>query len=402
VLELAGELSRWWDEGRVFAAATVTEVGGSAPRGAGAALAVDAGGELAGGISGGCVEGAVYELCREVLDGGPGAGPVLRHFGRSDGDAFAVGLTCGGGIDVLVQRVDPAVRPEIGMALRAAAAGEPVALARVVAGPSGLPGLALLVRPGGAHEGTLGDPARDAAAAAEARALLALGRTGTAVAGAGAGRCGEPLTLLVESSAPPPRMLVYGATDVAAALVRAGGFLGHRVTLCDARPAFAAASRFPGAAEVVVDWPHRHLAAEAAAGRLDARTAVCVLTHDPKFDVPLLELALRLPLGYVGAMGSRRTHLDRLTRLREAGLTDPDLARLRSPIGLDLGARTPQETALSIAAEILAHRTGATGAPLTGGATPIHRDLPPAAGPCGPPVSASDLTVGAWPPPRSR
>lgn len=401
MLDLAGELGRWWGEGRVFGVGTVAAVSGSAPRGVGAALGVDAGGNVVGGVSGGCVEGAVYELCREVLGGGPGARPVVRHFGYSDGDALDVGLTCGGEIDVLVQRVDPAARPEIGAALAAAAAGEPVALARVVAGPAELLGLALLVRPGGAHEGTLGDPVRDAAAAAEARALLALGRSGTAVVGADGGRCGEPLTLLVESSTPPPRMLVYGATDVAAALVRAGGFLGYRVALCDARPAFAAASRFPGAAEVVADWPHRHLAAEAAAGRLDARTAVCVLTHDPKFDVPLLELALRLPLGYVGAMGSRRTHRDRLTRLREAGLTDPDLARLHSPIGLDLGARTPQETALSITAEILAHRTGATGAPLTGSSTPIHA-APPGPGPRGPRLSASDLTVGPWPPLPSR
>lgn len=173
-------------------------------------------------------------------------------------------------------------------------------------------------------------------------------------------------------------MLVFGAIDFAAALVRAGAFLGYRVTLCDARPVFATPRRFPDADAVVVDWPHRYLAAEADAGRLDARTVVCVLTHDAKFDIPLLEIALRMPLAYVGAMGSRRTHLDRLDRLREAGLRDLDLARLHSPIGLDLGARTPEETALSIAAEIVAHRHGGTGAPLTGAHTPIHHDREPA------------------------
>jgi xanthine dehydrogenase accessory factor len=145
--------------------------------------------------------------------------------------------------------------------------------------------------------------------------------------------------------------------------------------VCDARPVFATAARFPTADEVIVDWPHRYLAAQAAAGDVDARTVICVLTHDPKFDVPLLEVALRLPeAGYIGAMGSRRTHDDRLVRLRQAGLTDAELARLSSPIGLDLGGRTPEETAVSIAAEIIAVRWGGGGQPLGRGAGPIHRD----------------------------
>jgi xanthine dehydrogenase accessory factor len=180
----------------------------------------------------------------------------------------------------------------------------------------------------------------------------------------------------VESSVPPPRLLVFGAVDFAAAQTRAGAFLGYRVTVCDARAVFTTPGRFPGADRVVVDWPHRYLDAEARAGRTDGRTAVCVLTHDAKFDVPVLSLALRLPLGYVGAMGSRRTHLRRLERLREAGVPEAALARLHSPIGLDLGARTPEETALSIAAEIVADRYGATGVSLSGAPTPIHRPLP--------------------------
>jgi xanthine dehydrogenase accessory factor len=228
------------------------------------------------------------------------------------------------------------------------------------------------VRTDGSYDGSLGDDLRDGTAAAEAGAMLAAGRTGTLDIGADGSRCGEPLTLLVESSVPPPRMLVFGAIDFAAALVRAGKFLGYDVTICDARPVFATARRFPDADRVVVEWPHRYLDAEVEGGRIDPRTVLCVLTHDAKFDVPLLERALRLPVAYVGAMGSRRTHLQRLDRLRETGLPEAALDTLRSPIGLDLGARTPEETALSIAAEIVALRYGATGVPLTGAHTPIH------------------------------
>src|ERR671920_1437303 len=161
-------------------------------------------------------------------------------------------------------------------------------------------------------------------------------------------RRGTGLAVLVTSFAPPARMLVFGATDHAAAVARVGAFLGYRVTVCDARPVFATAKRFPDAHEVVVEWPHRYLQAEVDADRIDERTVLCVLTHDPKFDVPLLEVALRIPVAYVGAMGSRRTHEERLARLEEAGLDKEELARLSSPIGLDLGARTPEETAVSI------------------------------------------------------
>ena len=168
--------------------------------------------------------------------------------------------------------------------------------------------------------------------------------------------------MFVESFAPPPRMIVFGAIDFAAACAKIGSFLGYRVTVCDARPVFATASRFPGANEVVVEWPHRYLAAEAEAGRIDKRTVLCILTHDPKFDVPLLEVALRLPeVAYIGAMGSRRTHDDRLERLRERGVTEEEIARMSSPIGLDLGARTPEETAVSIAAEMIAQHWGGGG-----------------------------------------
>ena len=183
------------------------------------------------------------------------------------------------------------------------------------------------------------------------------------------------MEVFVSSHAPRPRMVIFGAIDFASALVRQGEFLGYRVTVCDARPVFATPARFPGADEVVVAWPDRYLAEQAAAGAIDARTAICVLTHDAKFDVPVLRVALRLPeVGYVGVMGSRRTHDDRIDRLREAGLSDAELSRLSSPIGLDLGARTPAETAVSIAAEIIARRWGGGGHPLTDTDGRIHPD----------------------------
>ncbi|WP_445281667.1 XdhC family protein [Streptomyces sp. DSM 118148] len=370
MLDLAEELNRWTAEGREFAVATVVAVAGSAPRGPGAALAVDRAGTVIGSVSGGCVEGAVYDLCRQALETGES---VLERFGYSDEDAFAVGLTCGGTIDVLITPVSAAApaRTALASALATAARGEPAALARVVRGPAELLGRALLVRPDGTREGGLGGHRElDRSAAAEAGALLEAGRTGTVEIAEDGSHCPGGLTLLVESNVPPPRMIVFGAVDFAAALVRAGKFLGHHVTVCDARPVFATRARFPEADEVVVDWPHRYLRRT----RTDARTVLCVLTHDAKFDVPLLKAALALPVAFVGALGSRRTHEDRERRLREEGVSPRELARLRSPIGLDLGARTPEETALSIVAEIVAVRRGGTGLPLTGMDTPIHRD----------------------------
>ncbi|SDP42122.1 xanthine dehydrogenase accessory factor [Streptomyces sp. cf386] len=370
MLDIAEELHRWVEQGRDFAVATVVAVGGSAPRRPGAALAVDADGTAIGSVSGGCVEGVVYELCQQALQDGE---TVLERFGYSDEDAFAVGLTCGGVIDILVTPVraaDPA-RPVLADALRAAAGGEAAAVARIVSGPRDLLGLALLIGPDGTYEGGFGaHPELDRTVAAEAVAFLDAGRTGTLEIGERGSLCGAPLTVLVESSVPAPRMIVFGAIDFASALVRIGKFLNYRVTVCDARPVFATKARFPEADEIVVEWPHQYLERTS----VDARTVLCVLTHDAKFDVPLLQLALRLPVAYVGAMGSRRTHLDRNERLREVGVTDLELARLRSPIGLDLGARTPEETALSIASEIVANRRGGSGVSLTGAHTPIHHD----------------------------
>jgi xanthine dehydrogenase accessory factor len=363
VRDILGSVWSWFADGRPLGLATVVGTSKSAPRQPGAAMAVSADGEVAGSVSGGCVEGAVFDLATEVMQTRE---PVLQTYGYSDSDAFAVGLTCGGSVTVFVQAVDAVALPQVGEVLASVDAEQPVALATVISG--GQVGARLAVWPDRVA-GTLGTEGLDAAVTDDARGMLAQGGTGQRHYGPGGERRRDEVTVFVESYQPPPRMLVFGAIDFAAAVARVGTFLGYRVTVCDARAVFATAKRFPDADEVVVEWPHRYLART----EVDARTVICVLTHDPKFDVPLLEVALRTPAGYVGAMGSRRTHDDRLARLREVGLTAAELARLRSPIGLDLGARTPEETAVAIAAEIVAARWSGTGQPLTETAGAIHR-----------------------------
>jgi xanthine dehydrogenase accessory factor len=372
------QLLPWWQAGESVGVGTVIATFQSAPRPPGASMLVGPGGEAVGSVSGGCVEGAVYELAEQVLGD---RRPVLQRYGVSDEDAFAVGLTCGGILDVFVEVVDRDSFPELGEVAAAIEGGEPIAVATVVAheDPSWV-GRRLIVRPDGHPQGvsgTIGSSRADDAVAADARGLLESGRNETLHYGPDGQRRGEGMAVFVASYAPKPRMLVFGAIDFAAAVARVGSFLGYHVTVCDARPVFATATRFPEADEVVVRWPHKYLVDEVDAGRIDGRTVICLLTHDPKFDVPLLEVALRLPeLAYVGAMGSRRTHDDRVKRLQEAGVTDVELARLSSPIGLDLGARTPEETAVSIAAEIIALRWGGDGARLMEQDGPIHHARP--------------------------
>lgn len=376
--EVLSELMRWWEAGETVGVGTVVATFRSAPRPPGASMLVGPAGEAVGSVSGGCVEGAVYELGQSVVADGT---PVLQRYGVSDDDAFAVGLTCGGILDVFVEKVNRETFPELGGIAADIAAGRPVAVATVVDHPDvSRVGRRVVVRPLDAGddgtpvvEGSLGSERSDAAVVDDVRGLLAAGHHQTLTYGPDGERRGEGMRVFVWAFAPPPRMLVFGAIDFAAAVARIGHFLGYHVTVCDARPVFATNSRFPAADEVVVQWPHKYLRAEADAGRIDGRTVLCVLTHDPKFDVPLLEVALRLPqVGYVGAMGSRRTHDDRMKRLEEAGLTSEELARLSSPIGLDLGARTPEETAVSIAAEIIALQWGGQGRRLTALDDRIH------------------------------
>jgi xanthine dehydrogenase accessory factor len=262
--------------------------------------------------------------------------------------------------------VTPAEDPSFAAVAESVATGRPVTVATVIEGPAPL-GATLAVWPDEVA-GSLGSTGLDVAVTADARGELAQGATIRRHYGPHGERREDAVTVFLHSFAPPPRMLVFGAIDYAAAVARIGDFLGYRVTVCDARPVFATAKRFPAGVEVVVDWPHRYLRGTTT----DARTVICVLTHDPKFDVPLLEEALRRPAAYIGAMGSRRTHDDRRKRLIDAGLSEGELSRLRSPVGLDLGARTPEEVAVSVAAEIVALRWGGSGAPLTATGGAIH------------------------------
>jgi xanthine dehydrogenase accessory factor len=370
--DVLDDLVTWWRAGQPVGMATVVATWRSAPRPAGATMLVGPEGTAVGSVSGGCVEAAVYELSSEVVRTGE---PTLVRYGVSDDDAFAIGLTCGGIIDLYVERVDRDSFPELGEVASSIEAHAPVAVVTVVRGGADRLGRRLVVWPD-RRNGTLGSARLDDAATDDVRGMLATGRTGELRYGTDGERLGDELTLFVAAYAPPPRMIVFGAIDFAAAVARIGAFLGFRVTVCDARPVFATPRRFPDA-EVVVDWPHRYLSREIAAGRVDPRSVVCVLTHDPKFDVPVLQVALAHPLAYVGAMGSRRTHDDRLKRLREAGVPDDQLARLASPIGLDLGARTPEETAVSIAGEIIAGRWGGGGQRLSTLADRIHHEPQP-------------------------
>jgi xanthine dehydrogenase accessory factor len=372
VRDVLADLMSIWRAGNTAALGTVVRTFHSAPRPPGAAMVVAPDGAVSGSVSGGCVEGAVYELATEVARTGT---PRLERYGVSDADAFAFGMTCGGIIDIFIESLSQATFPDLDLVADDVDQHRAVAVATVIAHPDAQwVGRRLVVRPE-AVTGSLGSASADAAVADDARGLLAVGRSQVLEYGPDGQRLGEGMEVFVCSYAPRPRMLVFGAIDFAAALARQGSFLGYRVTVCDARPVFATPARFPTADEVVVEWPHRYLAAQAELGAIDENTVICVLTHDPKFDVPVLELALRLPhVGYVGAMGSRRTHADRMVRLRAAGLTDAELSHLSSPIGLDLGARTPAETAVSIAADIIARRWGGGGRPLAEIVGRIHHE----------------------------
>jgi xanthine dehydrogenase accessory factor len=308
VKDVLDTLERWAGDGLRFATATVVKTERSAPRESGAVLAVSEKGEVAGSVTGGCVEPAVYEEAQEILGGGP---PRLVSYGIADEDAFEVGLPCGGTVHIFLAEGEPDLVRELASRIREE---QPVALAMEISGSS--IGKQELVPLDGHFE---------------------------------PGIEGETFLL---PFAPRPEMYVFGAVDHAAAVAKVGQFLGYRVTICDARARFATRERFPDADEVVVEWPDEFL----RGARVDERTAICVLTHDHKFDVPLLKVALETPAGYIGAMGARRTTESRNERLRAEGVTDEQLARIHAPIGLRIGSRTPEEVAVAVAAEIVAAR----------------------------------------------
>ncbi len=370
------DLLRWWRAGEPVALATVVGTASPAPRPPGTTMLVGPDGSAVGSVSGGCVEADVYATGEQVLADGQ---PVLARYGPEEGEtgaAWAVGLTCGGTLEVFVERVDAASWPGLDLVAADVEADRAVALATVLRHPDRtLVGRHLVVRSDGSTLGSLGGVQRDAAVSTALREALVDGRT-RRLAYAPDGGPGVGMEVFVAGLLPRPQLVVVGSTDVAAALARTGRLLGYRVTVCDVRPVFTTSARLPDADEVVVAWPQDHLREQAQAGLLDGRSVVCVVTHDARVEVPLLEVALRLPLAYVGAMGSRRSCELRLDGLREAGLTASELARLHAPIGLDLGARSAEEVAVSIMAEVVAAREGRTGRPLTTLSGPVH--APPA------------------------
>ena len=351
--ELLTGLDGWRARGRRWAVARVIDVEGSGPREPGAAMAVSEDGEVLGSVSGGCVEGAVVQAALEVITSGAAR---FVSFGYSDQDAFAVGLTCGGTIHLLIQPGDQL--GGYGRLAEAVRAGRPVALVTVVESGAGNDrlGATALLRPGLPPIGSLGNAELDRVVARDAEGELSVGSSRVRRYGLRGEARRSDVSVFVHSFSPPARMIIFGAVDFAAALSQVASVLGFRVILCDAREMFATKARFPFADEVVVDWPHRLL--DRIGSTLTGRDAICVLTHEARFDVPAVLAALPTEVGYLGAMGSRRTHDDRMARLRAAGADEAGLARLNSPIGLDLGARTPEETAVSICAEIIARRAG--------------------------------------------
>ena len=373
--DLLPEFAAWRRAGERFAVARVVDIEGSGPREPGAAMAVSASGQVVGSVSGGCVEGAVVSEALAILAGE--AAPRVVTFGYSDDEAFAVGLTCGGTIHLFIQPADALTSNDAIIDLLDARlrSHEPVALATVIDGPNA--GASMLVAPGEAARGSLGNAELDRIVQRDALGELEAGTTGVRHYGPEGQTTPEDLVdaptvkVFVESFAPAPQMWIFGAVDFTAALARVAKVLGYRVTVCDAREIFATRRRFPMADNVVVSWPGDLFAAEGK--NLGPRDAVCILTHDAKFDVPAVKGALGTRVGYIGVMGSRKTHAKRLERLAEAGVDNPaDLARLMSPIGLDLGARTPEETAISICAEVIARRTGRNAPSLRDSSGPIH------------------------------
>ena len=372
--ELFNDFAQWHQRGLRVAVARVIDVEGSGPREPGAAMAVAENGEVVGSVSGGCVEGAVVSEALAILAGEKSAGIIT--FGYSDDEAFAVGLTCGGIIHLFIQPLDEYLANSSVQALAERTKGQtPVGLATIIEGPH--VGSWLIVSPQLPPMGSLGNIELDRIVARDTLGELEAGTTGVRHYGADGQTTPEDLDdtpmvkIFVESFAPPPHMWIFGAVDFTAALARVAKILGYRVTVCDAREVFATRRRFPMADEVVVTWPNAYF--ESYGKSLTARDAVCVLTHDAKFDVPAIQGALSTKAGYIGVMGSRKTHTKRIERLAIAGVTSPtDLTRLMSPIGLDLGARTPEETAISICAEIIAQRTGRQSPSLKDASGPIH------------------------------
>ncbi len=364
--EIVNEIQQWFTQGHEVAIATVVATEGSGPRQPGAVMAVNHAGEVAGSVSGGCVESAVVDEAIAVLSDGT---PRLLSYGIADELGLSVGLTCGGKIYIFVDRLQPGL---IFDSLVAALKNQsPFALCTAVTGPNVGAKMAILGDSREAPIATLCDHHLNRLVSEDAKALLAKGLTRLIPYG-NQEQSHQPETestqVFIQCFTPPPRLIIIGAIDFSRALCQVGKLLGYHVTVCDARSRFATVARFPDADQVEIEWPHHYIESTA----IDRRSAIVVLTHDPKFDIPALRSAVRTSAGYIGAMGSRRTHRDRIRRLKEISMDPADIARISSPVGLDIGANTPEETAISIFAEIIALRSGRQGGRLTGGDRPIH------------------------------
>jgi xanthine dehydrogenase accessory factor len=330
---------RWHAQGKAVALATVVKIYGSAPQPLGAKMAISDAGEMAGSVSGGCVEGAVVQEALAVLASGT---PRLVVYGIADELAVSVGLACGGTIEVWIEPFRPT--PFV-LDVRDA---RMAAQATIVKGKN--PGATLALRGDGTVAGSLGDRALDEAANAAAREAMAVQQAVRCLVETKLGT----VDMFIDVEPPPPRLIVVGAVHIAIPLVTFAKVLGFHTIVLDARTAFATPERFGHADLLRTGWPADALP------QLDVDEATCfvILTHDEKIDDPALVFACRSPARYIGALGSRRTHADRVARLKEAGLTDAEVARIRAPIGLDIGARRPEEIAVAIMAEIVAAVNG--------------------------------------------
>ncbi|BAY94493.1 MULTISPECIES: XdhC family protein [unclassified Tolypothrix] len=366
--EVIDEVEQWLNLGHTVALATVVKTLGSSPREVGAVMAVNDAGEVLGSVSGGCVEAAVVEEALIVIQSGE---PRLLSYGVSDELGLSVGLTCGGTIQIFIQQFSDKLHSsnlslrEIFQAIRQSLQ-KPIAICTVVEGMQA--GAKMIVNDKGDRLGSLGNAEIDCIVADDAQGMLHQGLTKLSDFALNEECRQAEVTVFIESFAPPPHLIIFGAIDFTRSLSVLAKVLGYRVTVCDARDSFATVARFPAADEVIVEWPHKYLEST----HVDHRTMIVVLTHDPKFDVPALVSAVRTPAAYIGAMGSRRTTKDRISRLQEAGLTEAEINRISAPIGLDIGARTSEETAVSIMAEVIAQRSGRSGGRLSHNEKPIH------------------------------
>jgi xanthine dehydrogenase accessory factor len=363
--DIVPRLRSWEQQGKRYALATLIKVDRSAPKPPGAAMAVCEDGSVAGSVSGGCVESALHTEAADVLASGV---PKQVSYGISDAEGFEIGLACGGQLHLFVDR------PTFPSGLfEAVEANQPVAIATIVSGPN--VGGRLILRPEApgapaqdsptapksvmagldapafpaiapATSGGFGDAGFRNAVAADAKLLWAKQTSEV--------RTYEQGDVFIQTFAPAAEMYVFGAADFSAAVASIGKFLGFHVTVVDPRSVFATKERFPSADQIVVEWPDKFL----ASAPIGPSTAIVVLTHDPKFDLPALTCAVKTDAGYIGAMGAKRTNEERFRKLREAGCTDEQLARIHAPIGLDIGGKSPEETAVAIAAEIIAFKNG--------------------------------------------